>query len=320
MIARRTLLAAAALAAPSVGAQGAWSPTRPVRIVVPYGPGGGADTTSRLLAGPMGAALGQPVVVENRPGAGASIGTQEVARAAPDGYTLLMGAMAHLVTPLLMRLPIDYASAFAPLSLVVTLPHVLLVPPSSTASDIASLVAGLRQRPGQVAFGTSGNGTGGHLAAVMLARRAGVEVLHAPYRGIGPALQDLVGERLGFVFATVASAMPLVNSGSARAIAVSSIRRVPVLPDVATVAEQGYPGFEMDEWNGLLLPAGTPEPVLAALHGAVRHAVADPLVRERIAGMGAILEGSDPAHFEDYLATRRPIMTQLVREERITAE
>ena len=320
MIVRRTMLAAALAAPAAVRAQPGWTPTRPIRLVVPYGPGGGADTTSRLVAGPMGAVLGQPVVVENRPGAGASIGAQEVARAAPDGHTLLMDAMSHFVTPVLMRLPIDYATAFAPLSLVTALPHLLLVPNDSPARDVASLVAYLRARPGQVAFGTSGNGTGGHLAAVMLARRAGLDMLNAPYRGIGPALQDLVGGRLGFVFATVASAMPLVRGGNARAIGVSSLQRVPVLPDMPTVAEQGYPGFEMDEWNGLLMPAGVSAPAVAALSVAVTQAVRDTVVRDRVASMGAILLGSDPAAFAAYIAEKAPAIAQLVREERITIE
>lgn len=323
VIPRRSILLAAAaggLGAPAARAQQGWAPTQPIRLVVPYGPGGGADTTARLVAGPMGAVLGQPVVIENRPGASATIGAQEVARAAPDRHTMLMDAMSHLVAPVLLRLPINYATAFTPLSLVVALPHVLLVPNDSTARDLPALLAELRQKPGQIAFGTAGNGTGGHLAAVMLARRAGLDVLNAPYRGIGPVLQDLVAGRLGFVFATVASAMPLVRGGNARAIGVSSLQRVPVLPDVPTVAEQGFPGFEIDEWNGLLLPAGVAAPVLAALYSAVRHAAADRLVRERIAGMGAILRGSDPAEFAAYLALRGPAIAQLVREERITLE
>jgi tripartite-type tricarboxylate transporter receptor subunit TctC len=307
---------------PAFAARGqpGWTPTRPIRLVVPYGPGGGADTTSRLLAGPMGAALGQPVVVENRPGAGASIGAQEVARAAPDGHTMLMDAMAHFVTPVLMRLPIDYTTGFSPLSLVVVLPHVLLVPNDSPARDLVSLIAHVRTRPGQLGFGTSGTGTGGHLAAVMLARRAGLDVLNTPYRGIGPALQDLVAGRLGFVFATVASAMPLVRGGNARAVAVSSLERVPVLPGVPTVAEQGFSDFEMNEWNGLLLPAGVGHNVLTALWAAVEHAAQDSAVRERVTAMGALLVGSSPAGFAEYLSSRGPTVARLVREERITLE
>ena len=320
MSGRRAFLALPFLAPAAARAQTFWMPTRPIRLVVPYGPGGGADTTARLIAVPMGAALGQPVVVENRPGAGASIGAQEVARAAPDGHTLLMDAMAHFVTPVLMRLPIDYATSFTPLSLIIALPHVLLVPNDSPATDVPSLVAYLKARPGQVAFGTSGNGTAAHLAAVMLSRRAGLEMLNAPYRGIAPALQDLVAGRLGFVFATVASAMPLVRGGLARPIAVSSLQRVAVLPDVPSVAEQGYPGFEMDEWNGLLLPAPVPGPIVAALSVAVQQAVRDPSVRERILGMGAILIGSDPAEFGRFIAARAPAIAQLVREERVTLD
>jgi tripartite-type tricarboxylate transporter receptor subunit TctC len=321
MISRRALLTSpAVLAASAARGQPGWTPTRAIRLVVPYGPGGGADTTSRLLAGPMGAALGQPVVVENRPGAGASIGAQEVARAAPDGHTMLMDAMAHFVTPVLMRLPIDYTTAFSPLSLVIVLPHVLLVPNDSPAHDLASLIAHVRTRPGQLGFGTSGNGTGGHLAAVMLARRAGLDVLNTPYRGIGPALQDLVAGRLGLVFATVASAMPLVRGGNARAVAVSSLERVSVLPGVPTIAEQGFPAFEMNEWNGLLLPAGVGSDVLTTLWAAVEHAVQDSAVRERVTAMGALLVGSSPAVFAEYLSSHRPTVARLIREERITLD
>lgn len=320
MSGRRAFLALPLLTPTAGLAQTPWVPARPIRLVVPYGPGGGADTTARLIAGPMGNALGQPVVVENRPGAGASLGAQEVARAAPDGHTMLMDAMAHFVTPVLMRLPIDYATSFTPLSLIIALPHVLLVPNDSPATDVASLVAHVKARPGQIAFGTSGNGTAAHLAAVMLSRRAGLEMLNAPYRGIAPALQDLVAGRLGFVFATVASAMPLVRGGLARPIAVSSVQRVAVLPEVPTVAEQGYPGFEMDEWNGLLLPASMPAPIMTALSAAVQQAVRDPTVRERILGMGAILIGSDPAEFGRFIAARAPAIAQLVREERVTLD
>jgi tripartite-type tricarboxylate transporter receptor subunit TctC len=326
MIARRTLLATLALPAlaraqarAQGGAQG-WAPSHSIRLLVPYGPGGGADTTARLLAGPMGAVLGQTVVVENRQGAGASIGAAEVARSAPDGHTLMMDAMAHLVTPAMMRLPLDYATAFAPLSLVTELPHILLVPNTSPAQDLAGLLAELRARPGEVAFGTSGNGTAGHLASVILARRAQLQVLNAPYRGIGPALQDLIAGRLGFVFATVASAMPLVRAGTARAIAVSSLDRIPAAAEIRTVAEQGFPGFEMNEWNGLFLPAGTPAPALAALSAAVQHAVGDATVKARIAAMGAVLVGSTAESFGAYLAARRPVIADLVRAEGITPE
>ena len=323
MIGRRTLLAGLAvpaLARAQAPASQSWAPTHSIRMLVPYGPGGGADTTARLLAGPMGAVLGQNVVVENRQGAGASIGAAEVARSAPDGHTLMMDAMAHLVTPAMMRLPLDYATAFAPLSLVTELPHVLLVPNTSPAQDLAGLLAYLRGKPGEVAFGTSGNGTAGHLASVILARRAGLQVLNAPYRGIGPALQDLIAGRLGFVFATVASAMPLVRAGTARGVAVSSLQRVSAAPEIGTVAEQGFPGFEMNEWNGLFLPAGTPAPALAALYAAVRHAIADETVKQRIAAMGAVLVGGDAATFGAYLAARRPVIGELVRAEGITPE
>lgn len=317
---RRRLLAAAGalLAAPALG-QG-W-PARPIRLIVPYPPGGGADTTARLLAEPMGAFLGQTVVVENRGGAGGSIGAAAVAQAAPDGHTLLLDAGAHIVNPALMRnLSFDYATAFAPISQVTVLPQLLVVRAGLPAADLAAFVALARSTPQGLSFGSSGNATSSHLAGALLARRAGFPLAHIPYRGGGPAVQDLVAGTIDWHMGTVASSLALAREGRIRALAVTHSARIPPLPELPTIAESGYPGFELNEWNGLYAPAGTPEPILDRLHAAASHALAQPAVRERLAALGALPVGSPRAEFAAFLARGRALMAELVREANITLQ
>ncbi|WP_270937331.1 tripartite tricarboxylate transporter substrate-binding protein [Falsiroseomonas oryzae] len=318
---RRTLLAATAatLATPAL-AQAPWSPSRPMRLIAPYPPGGGVDTTSRLLAGPMGAFLGQPVVVENRAGAGGSIGAAELARAAPDGQTIMIDAMAHTVNPSLIRgLPFDYATAFTPISQVVVLPQILVINPQVPARTLAEFVAWVKARPGQLSYGSSGNATAAHLAAALFVARAGLDIQHVPYRGGTPALQDLLGGAIAFVFGTVSSSLQLAREGRLRALAVSTAQRVASLPEVPTVAEQGFPGYELNEWNGLYAPAGLPAPVTERLHAAAIHALNDATVRQRLDALGALPVGSAPADFARYVAEQRAAMAELVRTARIEA-
>lgn len=321
LLRRRALLGGLLAAVPLAANAEAWSPSRPIRLVVPYGAGGGTDTTARLLAGPMGSFLGQPVVVENRPGAGASIGAGEVARAAPDGHTLLLDALAHVVTPALVRdLPFDYATAFTPVSQTTVLPQVLLATPEPAVRNLPELVVHLRRSPRRFAYGTPGTATASHLAAAVLLRRAGLEVAHAPYRGIGPALQDMVAGRLAFVFASVASGLSFAKDGKARAVAVSSAARVTSLPEVPTVAEQGFPGFKLNEWNGILGPAGLPSAVLERLNAAVQHALANTTVRERLQSLGAVTAGNGPEAFAAYLSEKRTEMAGVIRAEGISVD
>lgn len=317
---RRALLAAAgaALALPALASS---FPARPIRLVVPYPPGGGADTTARLLAEPMGAFLGQPVVVENRAGAGGSIGAAAVAQAAPDGHTLLLDAGAHIVNPaLLPNLAFDYATAFAPISQVTVLPQILVVRAGLPAADLAAFVALARNAPQGLSFGSSGNATSSHLAGALLAHRAGFPLLHVPYRGGGPAVQDLVGGRIDWHMGTVASSLALAREGRIRALAVTHPARIPPLPEVPTIAESGYPGFELDEWNGLYAPAGTPEEVLSRLHAAALHALSQPAVRDRLASLGALPVGSERRSFAAFLARGRALMADLVRQAGIRVE
>ncbi len=316
---RRAALALPALLAALPARAQEWSPTRPVRLVAPYAPGGGVDTASRLLAGPMGSVLGQPLVVENRGGAGGAIGAAEVARAQPDGHTIMVDALAHTVNPALMRgLAFDYATAFTPVTQILVWPQILIVHPSFPARSLPEFVAHVRARPGQLSYGSSGNATAAHLASALLLSRAGLDMTHVPYRGGAPALQDLVAGNIAFVFGTVASSLQLAQEGRVRALAVSSARRVPGLPEVPTVAEQGFEGYELNEWNGLYGPSGLTPAMVARWHGAVRHALADGAVRARLDALGALPLGSEPADFARYVAAERQRMAALVREAGVT--
>jgi tripartite-type tricarboxylate transporter receptor subunit TctC len=295
-----------------------WAPSRPMRMIAPYPPGGGVDTTSRLLAAPMGAFLGGAIVVENRAGAGGSIGAAELARSAPDGHTIMIDAMAHTVNPALLRgLPFDYATAFTPISQVVVLPQLLVVHPSVPARTLPEFVAWVRARPGQLSYGSSGNATAAHLAAALLVSRAGLDIQHVPYRGGTPALQDLMGGAIAFVFGTVSSSLQLAREGRLRALAVSTATRIASMPEVPTVAEGGFEGYELNEWNGLYAPAGLAPAATERLHAAAVHALGDATVRQRLEALGAVPVGSAPAEFARYVAGQRELMARLVRDARI---
>lgn len=320
---RRGLLGAG-LALPMAlraAAQPAWAPPRQVRLVVPFPPAGGADTTARLFAGPFQALLGQPVVVENRPGAGGTIGAGEVARAAPDGTTLLLDAANQAVAPFVLKnIPFDYATAFTPISRVTIYPLILVVKPDSPFRDLQALLARAKAAPGKLTYSSSGNAVSNHIATVVLLRRAGVDMTHVPYRGGGPALQAVLAGDVDCGFATVASAAALTQDGRLRALAASSAERIPSLPAVPTVAEQGFPGYDQVEWNGLYGPAGLPQPAVARLHEACRAALAEPAVQQRLAALGAIGLGTAPAEFDAWLKRERAAMAVVAREANITAD
>ena len=297
-----------------------WAPARPVRLIAPYPPGGGVDTTSRLIAGPMAALLGQPIVVENRAGAGGSLGAAELARSPADGQTIMVDAMAHTVNAALIRgLPFDYATAFTPITQLAVLPQILIVPNSLPVRSLAELIAHARARPG-LPYGSSGNATAAHLASVALLRRAGLDMQHSPYRGGAPALQDLIAGNLAFVFATVSSSTQLVRDGQVKALGVTTSSRIAPLPNLPTIAEQGFPGFELNEWNGFYAPAGTPAPAIAALHAAALAALREESVRARLLALGAEPVGSSVEEFRTYLARQREFTSALIREAGITAD
>ena len=317
--------AAAALLAARAGAQqGAQAPAgwpdRPIRLIVPFAAGGAADSAARAITPRMAERLGQHFVVENRTGASGSVGGAAVAGAAPDGYTLLWDASSHLVNPALMRgLPFDYAS-FTPVSLVVTFPGMLAVKNGFPARSVAEFVAAAKARPGAISVGTQGNATAGHLGLVQFERVAGIEVIHVPYRGGADAARDLAAGSVDAVFTTTVSAGPIVDSGRARALAVTSLERVPSRPDVPTLAESGFPGFDSNEWAGLFGPAGLSPGIVARLHAALAEALADPGVQARLAQIGAVPVGSAPADFARFVREGREAMARLVREAGIRLE
>ena len=294
---------------------------QPISIVVPFPPGGLADVMARLVGEQLRERLGQPVVIDNRPGAGGIVGARLVAGAAPDGTTLLLDASGHTVAPFLIRgLNFDYASGFTPISHVMLIPQMLIVPPNSPYTSLPQLLAAAKAAPGRITYGSSGNASAPHIAAAVLVNRAGVEMTHVPYRGGGPALQSLLAGDLDFVFATVASATALARDGRVRALAASSARRITALPEVPTVAEQGFPGYDQNEWNGLWGPAGLPAEAVQRLHAACLHALADEAVKARLAALGAIGLGTTPAEFTAFLARDREANAKLIRDARITLD
>ncbi len=313
---RRALLALPALALPAA-AQG--FPTRPMRVVVPFAAGGAADSAARTIFPRMAERLGQPIVVENRTGAGGSIGGAEVARAPADGHTLLFDASSHLVNPHLMRgLPFDYATAFAPISQVVTFPQVLAVKVDLPVNTLAEFVALARTRV--MSIGTQGNATAGHLGLATFLRTAGINATHVPYRGGADAARDLAAGTLDGVFITMLSARPIVESGRARFLAVASAQRTTLRPLVPTFGEQGVVGVEISEWASLFAPAGTPPAIQLAIFGALREALSLAEVRERLAGLGAEPVGSTPEEFARFVEQGRAQAGVTVRDANIRLE
>lgn len=319
-ITRRAALAAVALpfAAPALAQS--W-PGRPIRVVVPFAPGGAADSAARTILPRMGEILSTTFVVENRTGAGGSIGGSEVARAAPDGFTLLWDASSHIVNHALLRgLTFDYATVFLPISQVCTFPQVVAVKADFPARDIAAFIAMAKARPGTISMGTQGNATAGHLGLARFAREAGIEVIHVPYRGGADAARDLAAGTLDGVFITALSARPVVESGRARFLAVATTPRLDGLPDVPTLSESGLAGFDVSEWVGLFAPAGTPAAIADRLHDVLATVLREDEVRARLARLGALPVGSTPATFARYVSEGRAAMTVLVRDANIRIE
>lgn len=318
---RRALIASAATLPFAMVARAQSWPSRPVRIVVPFAAGGAADSAARTILPRMAERLSATFVVENRTGAGGSIGGGEVARSAADGYTLLWDASSHIVNHALLRgLTFDYTTAFLPISQVCTFPQVVAVKQDFPARDIAAFIAAAKARPNTINMGTQGNATAGHLGLARFAREAGIEVQHVPYRGGADAARDLAAGTLDGVFITALSARPVVESGRARFLAVATARRQPNLPDVPTLAESGLPGFDVSEWVGLFAPAGTPAAIATRLHEALSAALAEDEVRARLDRLGAVPVGNAPADFARFVTEGRATMATLVREANIRIE
>ena len=290
-------------------------PSKPLRLIVPYAVGGGGDTVSRIIAGPIGERLGQPLIVDNRGGAAGSIGAGVAAQAEPDGYTILFDALGHVINPLLMReLPFNYERAFTPLSLLATHTIIVVGSPTHRSRSLTELIAMLRRESTNVPYGSPGSGSGPHLAAESLLRRVGTRATHVPYRGAGPALQDVMAGSIPFAVATASSAVPLVREGKLIGLGVLSRDRLESLPSVATASENAAPGFIFDEWSGLFVPTGTPESAIERLSTAVRETMSLGAMRERFASLGTVPIGSSPAEFSAFLRSQRQAIAQVVEQ------
>ena len=291
-------MAACGLASPAVAQD---YPERPITLVVPYAAGGGNDVMARIVAEKMSKTLGQQVVIENRGGAGGSIATRMIAKAAPDGYTLGLGGTGTLaVAPTLYpNVGYDPRKDFAPVGLIATSALVVLVNPSVPSKSLKEFIALAKQKPGQINFASAGVGSGMHLGTELFLQMADVKLTHVPYKGTGPALTDLLGGHVSVFFSSLPSAIPLIQAGKVRALAVTGAKRSAVLPDLPTVAESGVPGYEAVLHYGIVAPAGTPQPIVAKLNAALRQAVVSPEVHQKIAADGAEPLASTP---EEYAA------------------
>ncbi|MBA3774944.1 MAG: tripartite tricarboxylate transporter substrate binding protein [Betaproteobacteria bacterium] len=288
---------ALALTAASTHAQ-AW-PSKPIRYIVPFAPGGTTDILARTVGDKLAIALGQPVVIENKPGAGGGVGAEITAKSAPDGYTIMGGTIStHAINASLYKsLPYDPVRDFAPIVLVARVPNMLVVHPDVPAKNVAELVALLRANPGKYTFASAGNGTSQHLSGELFKSMAGAEMQHVPYKGSPPALQDVMGGQVSMTFDNITTAWPLAKGGKLRALAVTTAKRSAIAPDVPTLAEAGLPGFEVGSWQGVFAPAGTPPDIVKRLNAEIVKILNTPDVRDKLAALGAEVVGNSPEEF-----------------------
>ena len=313
--------AVVAIAVPGPATAQAW-PAKPIRIVVPFAPGGGNDVFARQLAMRLGETLKQQVIVDNRPGAGGTVGTDAVAKAAPDGYTLLLGHTGTLaINPVLYpKLPYDAKHDLVAVGPLARAPLVLVVPAASRLRTLGDLIGAARATPGRLSYASSGNGTGGHLAGELLEEIAAIRLLHVPYKGTAPALNDLLGSQVDAMFSVIPSALPQIEAGRLRALAVTGTRRSPKLPRVLTAAEAGVAGYESTLAYGLMAPRGTPEPVLKSLGAALAQAVASPQLRDALLAEGAEPLAGSAADFAELMRTESEKWARVIRAAGITAD
>ena len=314
----RALIMCASIAAP-LAAHADW-PDKPIRLVIPYAPGGGADTLARTIAMPLGEKLGQTVVVENRPGAGAVIAESLVANAQPDGYTVLYDTFTYSVNSSLRKLSFDPAKDLSPVAMVATVPMIFVVNPKSEAKTLGQFLDLAKQNKDGMSYASFGIGSPAHLAAEMLAQEANVSMLHVPYKGGSPALLDVVGGLVDSYFASAPSGQPYVVNGQLRALAVSSAQRVNSMPDVPTVAESGFPGFEVLDWHGVFLPSGTPADIQQKLADAMQYAVSTPEVVERFESLGVVPSDYTSDQFKDFVSNQMSTWSKLIKDRNITLE
>ena len=317
-------LACAALAAVALsGRAGAADfPNRPITLVVAFTPGGPSDVLARIVGKRMEESLGEPVIIENRPGAGGNIAAETVARATPDGYTLLMGNNSILATneSLYNKLNYNPRKDFAPVALIGTQANILVVNTDVPAHSLKELIALAKAQPGKLNFASSGYGAAAHLAGELFKAEAKIDIVHVPYKGAVPALQDLIGGHDQLMFATAASVLGHIKGGKVRAIAVTTLKRTQAMPDLPTMDEAGLPGFEASTWHGLVAPAGTPPEAIAKLHDAAAKALKDPGVQASLDRLGVDIVGSTPDEFKTYIAAEIPKWAAIVKASGATLE
>lgn len=312
---RRLSVAFVLLCAFALDAVAASYPTRPVTLVVAFTPGGPSDVLARIVGQQLEKVLGQPFVIENRPGGAGNIAADYVAHAKPDGYTLLMGNNSILATngALFARLSYNAEKDFAPISMVGTQPNILVVHPSVPVHSVAELIALAKQKPGQLNYGNSGLGAAAHLSAELFKSEAHVDLVGITYKGAAPALQDVIAGRVQLMFATSASVVGHIKAGLVRPLAVTTLKRFSLMPELPTVAESGLPGFDATTWHGLVAPSGTPPEVIETLHRATVAALNDPDTKKRLADLGVEVAGTSPQEFAAYIKSEIPKWTAVVK-------
>jgi tripartite-type tricarboxylate transporter receptor subunit TctC len=324
LIRSAAILFALALLAPPVPAlaQTQPFPSRPIKLVVPFAPGGGTDFFARVLAPKLGDELGQPVIVDNRPGGATNIAAEFVAKALPDGYTLMLSSLTTFaINPALFTvLPYDPVKSFSPVGLTGRFPFLLVVNANVPVDSVAKFVAYYKSKAGSLSYGSSGIGSVHQLGMDLFLRRAGIEGVHVAYKGAGPAVQDLIGGQIPAMLLDVATALPQLKSGRIRALAVASKERLPTMPDIPTLAESGYPGFEATTWQGLVAPAQTPAPIIQKLNAALERTLADPDVRKRLLEAGIEPLKSTPEEFTTYQRAEIQKWSEVIKHAGIKPE
>ena len=296
-------------------------PNRPIRFIVPYPPAGGTDVVARILAEPLGAALGQTIIIDNRGGAAGNLGTDLAAKAPADGYNILFTLSSHTINPKLYdKLPFDVEKDFAPISLAAMIPQILVVHPSVPANSVKELIALAKANPGKLNYASVGTGSPGHIAGELFKLKTGVDIVHIPYKGGGPAVVDTIGGQVQLLFVSMPAAWQHVKAGKLKAIAVTSAKRSVAAPDVPTIAESGVPDYVVDSWYGALAPAKTPPAAVARLNAAFVKVLEDPLVRERLLAQGAEAAPSTPAEFDRLIRDELQKWDFVIRTAKIKPE
>jgi tripartite-type tricarboxylate transporter receptor subunit TctC len=321
---RRTLLASGAVAlclVSGIAAAQAWQPDKPITLVVPFPPGGTTDVLARALGERLQQSLGQPVIVESKPGAGATLGADHVAKARPDGYTLLVGAVHHTIaTSVYKKLTYDFQKSFQPLTIIAMVPNVLAVSATSPVKSVAELVAMGKAAKPELSYGSNGNGTAQHLIGTQFQNQTGVTLLHVPYKGSGPLTTDLLGGQVTMSFDTITPVLPHIQVGKLRPLAVTTAKRSSALPDVPTLAEAGLPGFDIGTWFGVLAPAATPKPMVARLSEEMQKIIHSPEFKKRMAEIGAEPVGNTPEQMAHQIKEETDKFARLVKDAKVSID